>query len=239
MEKNFKTISKIAVAILVLIGVIGLLRLLLGNLEFGTGIEMTHDFGRLNSARIFLMAWETFWLTSIVIFFIYVATKARGKKSHEQVEQLEDIEPLVFKIIIGGLILAALLTLLLPAFVGPGLPQYNTHDEGTAVSVEAQRFNFIIEGTSCIGSDAPSASCATFQTGVKYIFELQSRDTTHGFTIYDSNNVLLVQAQIVPGYLTRLAFTFTTTGDYAIRCAEYCGAGHHIMMASFTVTGGA
>jgi len=235
---NYKEATKYSIITLVVVALIGLIIQIFvkGSFGFGSGVEASHDFGRLNSARFFLMAWETFWLSVIVIFFVYVSRRATTGKSEDQINNLEDFEPLLFKIIITGLVIAAILTLIVPIFVGDNsLAQFNQNNTGIEVNVVARQFQFEIEDQLCKISDTPDASCATFQTGQRYIFILTSKDTTHGFTIYDSHHVLLMQAQIVPGYATRLAFTFQEAGDYSIRCAEYCGAGHHGMLAAFTV----
>jgi cytochrome c oxidase subunit 2 len=57
----------------------------------------------------------------------------------------------------------------------------------------------------------------------------------HGFGIYDPAGALLTQAQVVPGHVQDLVWTFRDTGRYTVRCLEYCGAGHHLMNASFEV----
>ncbi len=238
---EFKELGRYTIIGVTVVGVIGLIYQLFieGSLRLGAGIPFDHEFGRLNSARFFLLAWETFWLTSIALFFIWVAKRAKTEKTAEEIERLEEFEPKLFKIVIGLLILAAILTLILPIFMGQNtLVHYNVNDEGVEVEVVASQFLWTIDGLNCDLTDQPSGSCITLQTGVRYIFLLESADTTHGFTIYDDNNVLLTQAQIVPDYVTRVAFTFTTTGDYSIRCAEYCGSVHHLMYAAFTVEAG-
>ncbi len=66
-------------------------------------------------------------------------------------------------------------------------------------------------------------------------FRVTSLDVNHNFGIYDSHNVLIAQTQAMPGYVNRLRYKFTTPGDYNIFCLEYCGSGHQVMRASFTV----
>lgn len=66
-------------------------------------------------------------------------------------------------------------------------------------------------------------------------FQLRSRDVNHGFGLYDAREVLLKQAQVMPGREQRLVYTFRRPGTYRILCLEYCGFAHHLMQASIEV----
>lgn len=68
-------------------------------------------------------------------------------------------------------------------------------------------------------------------------FELTAADVNHGFGIYDPDNKLIAQTQVVPGKTQRLVYTFSKPGKYQVLCLEFCGFGHALMQASFTVTG--
>jgi len=61
-------------------------------------------------------------------------------------------------------------------------------------------------------------------------------DVNHGFGLYDASNRLVIQTQGMPGYTNTLQYTFSQPGRYQVRCLEYCGLGHHTMMAPFVVT---
>lgn len=61
-----------------------------------------------------------------------------------------------------------------------------------------------------------------------------SRDTMHGLGIYDLEGRLIATVMLMPGMKERLVLTFEP-GKYTIRCLEYCGDGHALMTASFTV----
>jgi len=39
----------------------------------------------------------------------------------------------------------------------------------------------------------------------------------------------------MPGYVNRLGYTFTETGEYEVLCLEYCGLAHHAMVAKIIV----
>jgi cytochrome c oxidase subunit 2 len=67
--------------------------------------------------------------------------------------------------------------------------------------------------------------------GAKVHFEITSPDVVHGLLIPNTN----VNIMIVPGHVTEFDYTFKESGDYAMLCHEYCGAGHHMMMGKLVV----
>jgi cytochrome c oxidase subunit 2 len=66
-------------------------------------------------------------------------------------------------------------------------------------------------------------------------FAVTSQDVNHGLAIYAPDGRLLTQVQAMPGYTNRLLYRFAEPGSYTIRCLEYCGVFHHIMLATLTV----
>lgn len=66
-------------------------------------------------------------------------------------------------------------------------------------------------------------------------FQVTAEDVNHGFGIYNEAGQLLAQTQAMPGYVNRLVHTFTEPGTYYVLCMEYCGIGHHTMLATMTV----
>jgi cytochrome c oxidase subunit 2 len=69
----------------------------------------------------------------------------------------------------------------------------------------------------------------------KVEFDLTSRDVNHDFAIYNPDGQLVTQAQVMPGYTNKLIYAFDKPGVYTIRCLEYCGLGHDIMVATLTI----
>ncbi|MHA2168304.1 MAG: hypothetical protein ACXAB7_00195 [Candidatus Kariarchaeaceae archaeon] len=208
------------------VGVLGLLYLIGTNYDGGedmTKFDFTED--KLNVSRTLLLLWEFVWLTVIVIGAIYLARRVTNPENKNAEERLEAFEGTLFKIVISALVLAGILTLLVPAFVGDGLPQYRTDDSGEVIDVQAQQYAFTI-----LKDGAPVSATNPLETGTTYVFELRTIDTTHGFGIYDPDGILLVQAQIVPDYTTRLVYNFDDAGTYKIICMEYCGIDHHGML---------
>lgn len=66
-------------------------------------------------------------------------------------------------------------------------------------------------------------------------FRVTSADVNHGFGLYDASLRALAQTQAMPGYVNVLRYTFTQPGIYQILCLEYCGFGHHAMVAKIRV----
>ena len=68
-------------------------------------------------------------------------------------------------------------------------------------------------------------------------FLVTSADVNHGFGVYDPSGQLIGQTQAMPGYTNDLILSLNLTGEYTIRCLEYCGMGHSGMVMHFTVHG--
>lgn len=67
------------------------------------------------------------------------------------------------------------------------------------------------------------------RVGVPVEFRMRASDVNHGFGLYSPDDVLLKQAQIMPGEVQKLVYTFDEPGTYEVLCLEFCGAGHHLM----------
>lgn len=79
----------------------------------------------------------------------------------------------------------------------------------------------------------------TVPAGTTVTFLANTADATHGFGVADPQGRLLFQVQVIPGYVTRVDWTFDLPGTYRIVCLEYCGIAHHEMLAEFSVQPGA
>ena len=76
----------------------------------------------------------------------------------------------------------------------------------------------------------------TVPVGQPIEIRVTGADVNHGFALYDANNRLVIQTQGMPGYTNTLWYEFSQPGTYQVRCLEYCGLGHHTMMAPLVVT---
>lgn len=62
-------------------------------------------------------------------------------------------------------------------------------------------------------------------------FRLTSADVIHGFLLPYRN----VNTMVVPGFVSEVRTRFAQPGEYPMPCDEYCGLGHHAMVAHVTV----
>jgi cytochrome c oxidase subunit 2 len=73
------------------------------------------------------------------------------------------------------------------------------------------------------------------KAGVPVEFVVETRDVTHGFGVYDEDDVLLFQVQVIPDEVQTVVHTFDEPGTYEVLCLEYCGKDHHKMATTFEV----
>lgn len=66
-------------------------------------------------------------------------------------------------------------------------------------------------------------------------FRVTAKDVNHGFAIYASDGRIVGQTQAMPGYTNALLVRFDQPGEYLIRCLEFCGTGHHLMIKPLIV----
>ena len=77
---------------------------------------------------------------------------------------------------------------------------------------------------------------STVRAGELIEIRVTGADVNHGFAVYDTNDRLVTQTQAMPGFTNVIRWAFTAPGTYRVRCLEYCGLGHHTMVAELTVT---
>jgi cytochrome c oxidase subunit II len=93
------------------------------------------------------------------------------------------------------------------------------------VHVEGQQFGFVFDEQ-------------TYTVGRQVEFVLTATDVNHAFAIFDPDGTFIAQGQMMPEWEQRIRVTFDQPGTYTVRCFEYCGLGHHQMIASFEVEEG-
>jgi len=69
------------------------------------------------------------------------------------------------------------------------------------------------------------------QIGQKYIYELESRDVLHSFSI----PVFRLKQDAIPGRVITGWWEATRTGTHDIQCVEICGIGHGMMAARIVI----
>lgn len=62
-------------------------------------------------------------------------------------------------------------------------------------------------------------------------FRLTSADAVHGFLLPYTN----VNTMVVPGFVAEVRTRFKEPGEYEMPCNEFCGLGHHGMVAHVSV----
>lgn len=68
--------------------------------------------------------------------------------------------------------------------------------------------------------------------GSRVTFRATSMDVIHGLHIEGTR----VNVMLIPGQVTEITYTFDEPGTHYMICHEYCGAGHHNMYGTLTVT---
>lgn len=75
------------------------------------------------------------------------------------------------------------------------------------------------------------------RAGIPVEFLATAEDVSHGFGVYNEDDVLLFQVQVIPKETQKVVYTFKKPGTYKVLCLEFCGAKHHEMVSSFEVRG--
>jgi cytochrome c oxidase subunit 2 len=151
----------------------------------------------------------------ILAIAIWRSTRGVDPKEFDEKKAAER-EKTWLAIVIAFLISTLLGTILLVPYGESAGP------DGQVVKVVARQFGFQI-------------SPSTVTAGRSVEFQLTSADTTHGFGVTTIDNTLLFQAQIAPEHTQEVVYTFQTPGTYKVVCFEFCGVGHHAMLAEITV----
>jgi cytochrome c oxidase subunit 2 len=74
------------------------------------------------------------------------------------------------------------------------------------------------------------------RAGQKTRVELQATDVNHAVGIYDPDNTLIKQVNVLPGVSQHMVVTFDKPGTYKLLCLEFCGVDHHLMQNNLEVT---
>lgn len=72
--------------------------------------------------------------------------------------------------------------------------------------------------------------------GLKTRVEVRAADVNHALGVYDPDDVLVKQVNVLPGVTQNFVITFEKVGAYKLLCLEYCGVDHHLMANDLEVT---
>jgi len=126
------------------------------------------------------------------------------------------------KKLVVGLVFAAVGAVALSISPGTKAPDLvrraNAAMAPRVIEIQAKKFEF-------------SPSEITLKKGEPVILRLSTADRTHGFLL----KPLKIDTDIIPGKVTDIAVTPTTSGQYIVICDHYCGTGHGNMHMKLTV----
>lgn len=92
---------------------------------------------------------------------------------------------------------------------------------GATVFIQARQFSF-------------SPNRIHLRRGERYTLSFYAVDVMHGVSLIQDGSLSGI---LIPGTPTDMAVQVDKAGEVQVRCSEYCGAGHHIMMATLVVDG--
>ncbi len=75
----------------------------------------------------------------------------------------------------------------------------------------------------------------TLRANVPVEFQLRALDVSHAFAVYNTDDELLFQVQVVPDRTQKAFYTFKKPGRYQVLCFEFCGLLHDQMRSTFEV----
>ena len=88
-----------------------------------------------------------------------------------------------------------------------------------------------LDGLLDTADDIKTVDDLHIQSGQQYVWELESRDVLHSFSI----PAMRMKQDAVPGRVIKGWFDANVAGVYEIQCAEICGIGHGLMPAKLHV----
>lgn len=155
----------------------------------------------------------------IIAVAVLYSTRAgrRDKGASDHIEKAERAEPWwgVFVVVLLGILLALTIW---------RAPWFQDRGPGQTVKVEGIQFGWLVQPTSVKANEPVQ-------------FVVSAKDVNHAMGLYDPQGRLIMNVEAVPKYSTTRTTTLTEPGDYTIRCLEFCGYQHQLMIyPAFKVT---
>jgi len=179
-------------------------------------------------------------ITVVAFTFIFWSTKHPREGSEHSLAKYEGPWLIIIVIIF------AIFTIITIGYLPYPYAHASIHPN-MVVDVQGQQFAWCLamqNGTAY--NPRPISNCYSgafpIHSGDTVLFNVTSLDVNHDFGVYKCNNAacttanLLLQVQVMPGFFNSIMYTFTTPGVYYIRCLEFCGFGHYLMISSLNVT---
>lgn len=168
------------------------------------------------------------FIQGFLLYFVWLYRKrpeededAVGRALHgdNRLELAWTIAPLFFIVV--------LTVLSWEVFQGLGLDQ-QASAEDYVVEVTAQQFAWTFEHP---GSGITEVGTLTLPKDATVVLSLTSVDVIHAFWVPEFR----IKQDATPGFTRRITLVPTMEGEFPLRCAEFCGAGHSAMLAKVTV----
>jgi len=168
------------------------------------------------------VAWVSslFFILIIAAVFAWVFLNSKKKENFNKVVKKWYKTRKVYGVIV--VLLMLVVTIYTLRELPYNAPVYEAGTDVHVVDVEAIQFGWNISQTE-------------FSVGDSVEFNVTTPDVTHGFGIYNEDMELIAQTQAMPEYTNTVYMTFSEAGTYTVLCLEYCGLGHHLMMAELIV----
>jgi cytochrome c oxidase subunit 2 len=172
----------------------------------------------MNSTEVLIAVAYGLVTVAAVVLAVMLAVSTRGSRPPVDEQRLAHRERNWLYIVIGIMLVLLFATIWFTPYGHGG-----TQTGDVVVRVNSRQFFWRVQ---------PS----TFPANREIEFRLTSADVNHGFGIYDPDDRLVAQVQVVPGKTQTLVRRFGKPGHYRILCLEFCGFGHALMQGAFTVT---
>jgi cytochrome c oxidase subunit 2 len=172
----------------------------------------------MNSTEVLIAVVYGLVTVAAVVLAVMLAVSTRGSRPPVDEQRLAHRERNWLYIVIGIMLVLLFATIWFTPYGHGG-----TQTGDVVVRVNSRQFFWRVQ---------PS----TFPANREIEFRLTSADVNHGFGIYDPDDRLVAQVQVVPGKTQTLVRRFGKPGHYRILCLEFCGFGHALMQGAFTVT---
>ena len=147
---------------------------------------------------------------------VFLSTRTRARERRLDIDAWKRRENVWFVVVALGLTAAVASTI----FKVPWRAEARADRQ--VVHVVGQQFGFAFDDD-------------TYTVGRQVEFVLTATDVNHAFAVYAPDGTFVAQSQMMPDWDQRLRVTFNEPGTYTVRCFEYCGVGHHDMVATFRV----
>lgn len=180
--------------------------------------------------------------TSIAFFIIISTTKSSIQRFREKKKyRLEAI----WSIFVAGILIWIFVTSLSWTPPATFSEIKDTENGLQVINITAGQWFWLLEkvdANSNSSSDMTNSTTfkppVTVTQNVPVKFVATSIDVNHGFGIFSGSqdgSPILLQMQVVPGMQNVFYYTFKESGDFHIRCLEYCGYAHPYMTSTIHV----